>query len=142
MCSCRCGNETLLIARLIVGGIFIMSGWLKVSDMAATVGLFGQMGIPAFLAYAVSYLELIGGVLLVLGLFSCLVALVLSIIMIFAVWYTRSAGFQGFGLPLAMFAALLALIPSHGGRYSLDRVWGKGRRYVGSDAATANENNC
>lgn len=109
----------LFLARLIIGGIFIGTGWMKVSDMAATVGFFAKMGIPAFFAYVVGYLELIGGVLIVLGLWTCLVAGVLGIIMLFAIWYTRGMGFQGFATPLVTLAALLALFGVCGGKYSL-----------------------
>lgn len=116
---CRRSDIALLITRLIIGGIFIYSGWEKVSNMAATIGFFASVGIPAFLAYAVSYLELIGGVMIVLGLYTCLAAMVLAVIMIFAVWFTRSMGFQGFGTPLATLAALLALFGVCGGKYAI-----------------------
>ena len=119
VCGARRKDWMLLITRLIVGGIFILSGWAKVSDMAATVAGFGQMGIPSFLAYAVSYIEFIGGILLVLGVYTCTVSAVLAVIMIFAVWFTRSAGLQGFGFPLSLLAALLSLCGACGGRFSL-----------------------
>lgn len=114
----------LFLTRLIIGGIFIATGWMKVSDMAATVGYFAQMGIPAFFAYAVGYLEFIGGIMLVLGLYTCLIAAVLGIIMLFAIWYTRGMGFQGFTTPLATLAALLALFGVCGGKYSLKSCCG------------------
>lgn len=114
----------LFLARLIIGGIFIYSGWLKVSDMAATVGYFAQMGIPAFFAYAVGYLEFIGGIMLVLGLYTCIIAAVLAVIVLFAIWYTRSMGFQGFATPLATLAALLALFGTCGGKFSLKSCYG------------------
>ncbi len=122
--SCNAGKRSdvaLLLTRLIIGGIFIYSGWLKVSDMATTVSQFGSTGIPAFFAYAVGYFELIGGIMLVLGLWTCVVATVLAVIMLFAIWFTRSMGMQGFGLPLAALAALLALSGICGGKYSLKR---------------------
>ena len=113
------GDIALLVSRLIIGGIFITTGWLKVSDIAATVGYFAQMGIPAFFAYAVGYLELVGGILIILGLWTCLVAAVLGVIMLFAIWYTRDMGFQGFATPLATLAALVALFGVCAGTYSL-----------------------
>ena len=112
-------DGALLCTRLIIGGIFIYTGWLKVSDMAATVGFFTQLGIPSFFAYLVGYFELIGGVMLVLGLFTCLAALVLAVIMVFAVCFTRGMVFQGFATPLATLAALLALFGVCGGQFAL-----------------------
>ena len=107
----------LLIVRLIIGGVFILAGWMKVSAMAQTIVSFGTMGIPAFLAYLVSYAELIGGVLLVLGIYSCIASAVLSIIMIVAVYFTYPGGMQMFGTPLATLAALLGLLASGAGNY-------------------------
>lgn len=116
----------LLLTRLIIGGIFIATGWMKVSDMAATVGYFAKMGIPEFFAYAVGYLELVGGILIILGLWTCLVSAVLAVIMLFAIWYTRGMGFQGFATPLATLAALLGLFGVCGGKYSLKSCCGSG----------------
>ncbi len=114
-------NLAVLIVRLIIGGIFVATGWMKVSDMATTVGFFGGMGIPAFLAYIVSYAELVGGVLIVLGLWTEISAGVLAIIMLFAIWYTRSMGFQGFMGPLAVLAGLVSLIASGAGQYAVGK---------------------
>ena len=63
-------NIALLIARVIVGGIFVFSGWVKVADMTATVSMFNTMSIPPSLTYIVSYGELLGGLLLILGLWA------------------------------------------------------------------------
>ena len=109
----------LLVARLIIGGIFITTGWMKISNFPATIGFFSSLGIPAFLAYVVGYLEFIGGITLVLGVWTCLSAAVLAVIMVFAVWFTHSMGFQAFGTPLATLAGLVSLVGSCGGKYAL-----------------------
>ncbi|MCR4328424.1 MAG: DoxX family protein [Patescibacteria group bacterium] len=119
LCLCKRTDVMLLIARVIIGGIFIYTGWMKVADMGATIGFFGTLGIPAFLTYIVAYAELIGGVLLVLGFWTCLVAGILAIIMIAATWFMSGKGFAGVSTPIATFAALVALMGSCGGKYSL-----------------------
>lgn len=111
----------LLLSRLIIGGIFITGGWMKVSAMTATVAMFATMGIPTFLTYIVSYGELVGGILLVLGLCVRKVSLFLAVIMIVAVYLTRSAGLMGFGFPLSVLAALLTLCGCGGGKFSCSR---------------------
>lgn len=108
-----------LVVRLIIGGIFIAAGWMKVSDMAGTLGFFAQLGIPAFLTYAVAYLELIGGVFVVLGLWTCISSSVLAVIMAVAVVITFKGGLQSFGYPLVTLAGLVSLIGSCGGKYSI-----------------------
>lgn len=114
-------NLAVLIVRLIIGGIFITTGWMKVSDMVATVGFFDSLGIASFLAYVVSYAELIGGILIVLGLWTEIATGVLAIIMLVAIYYVRSMGFQGFMGPLAVLAGLISLISSGAGLYALKR---------------------
>ena len=109
----------LLVARIIVGGIFIFAGWAKVSDMAGTVGYFGQIGFAPFWAYLVSYVELIGGVMVVLGLWTYLVSMVLAIVMIVAAYVSRSAGIQGMMVPISLLASLIVFATSCGGKYSV-----------------------
>jgi uncharacterized membrane protein YphA (DoxX/SURF4 family) len=99
--------------------MFIFAGYEKVSNMAGTVGFFSSLGIPVFLTYIVAYAELIGGVLIVLGLWTCLSAAVLAVIMLVAVWLTRAGGLQVMMYPLAVFAGLVSLMGSCGGKYSV-----------------------
>lgn len=110
---------TSLVVRLIIGGIFITAGYLKVSEMAGTIAFFAQLGIPAFLAYIVTYAELIGGAFLVLGLWTCIPAAVLSVVMVVAIYLSFEGGFQAYSYPLVVLAGLISLIGSCGGRYSL-----------------------
>ncbi len=112
-------NTALLLARLIIGGIFIYSGWAKVSDIAMTIGYFSAMGIPAFMAYVVGYLELIGGVLVVVGFWTEISAAILAVIMTFAVYFSFSGGFLSYGLPLVTFAGLILLATSGAGKFSI-----------------------
>ncbi|MEK7575210.1 MAG: DoxX family protein [Patescibacteria group bacterium] len=110
-------NIALLIARVIVGGIFVYSGWLKVADMAATVSMFNTMSIPAFLTYIVSYGELLGGLLLILGLWAEYATFFLAVVMVVAVYLTKPMGFAVYGMPLVTFSALVALLGSGAGKY-------------------------
>jgi len=96
-------------------------GWMKVSDMAGTIAYFGQLGFAPFLAYVVGYAELFGGIALVLGLWTCVVSIVLGIIVIVAAYVSRGAGFQGVVLPVAVLASLIILSTSCGGKYSVKK---------------------
>lgn len=115
----------LLLTRLIIGCIFIIAGWAKVTGMQATIGFFNSLGIPAPLTYLVSYLELVGGVLLALGLFPRIISGALAIIMITAIFLTRSGGFEIFSMPLATLAGLLAIISTGGGGYTANALVAK-----------------
>src|SRR3984893_2020731 len=76
----------LLAVRLYWGWQFMQTGWGKLSDIGKVVGFFSDLGIPApaLNAYFVSALEFGGGILLILGLGSRLIALPLVIDMLAA----------------------------------------------------------
>lgn len=114
-------NLALLVIRIVIGGIFIYTGWMKIADMTSTVGYFASMGIPAFLAYIVGYAEFIGGILLVIGLWNCLASAVLAIIMIVAAILVALNAPQMVSTPLAVLAALLGLIVSGPGSWAVQK---------------------
>jgi uncharacterized membrane protein YphA (DoxX/SURF4 family) len=60
----------LFMIRLVAGVIFIYHGISKLSDMPSTVGFFASLGLGAFFAWLVALVELLGGVSLILGLWS------------------------------------------------------------------------
>jgi len=76
----------LLAVRLYWGWQFAQTGWGKLSDIHKVIGFFTALGIPApaLNAWFVSGLEFAGGLLLILGLGSRLIALPLVIDMIVA----------------------------------------------------------
>jgi len=108
----------LFISRVLIGILFVYAGWAKVSDMASTVGFFAKLGLPAFIAYLVGYLELIGGILLILGLWFDRAAIVLAIIMLFAVFFTFKGGFMAYQMPMVVLAGLLGLLAGGPGSYA------------------------
>lgn len=115
-------NVVILIARLIVGGIFIVAGWMKVSHMPETIMGFSQMGFGVLLTYLASYAELVGGVLLVLGLWTEIAAAVLSVVMIVALGVTYKLGFPMYSAPLTALGGLLAILAQGGGTLSLESI--------------------
>ena len=76
----------LLAVRLYWGWQFMQTGWGKLNDIGKVVQFFTSLGIPApaLNAYFVSALEFGGGLLLILGLGSRLIALPLVIDMFVA----------------------------------------------------------
>lgn len=87
----------LLLVRVVVGLSFILHGLSKFQmGLDQVAGWFGSMGIPAILAYVVAYLELLGGIGLILGVGTRLWAALLSIVMIGATLKVKAAnGFLG-----------------------------------------------
>lgn len=78
----------LLAVRLYWGLQFAQTGWGKLHHLAKIAGFFASLNIPfpGFTAPFVSALELVGGVLLMLGLFSRPLALLLACNMLVAYW--------------------------------------------------------
>ncbi len=76
----------LLAIRLYWGWQFIETGWGKVNNIEKVTGFFTTLGIPfpALNAHFVAGVELIGGLLLVLGLASRLTGMVLTVNMLVA----------------------------------------------------------
>ena len=76
----------LLAVRLYWGSQLMQTGWGKLNDTQKVIGFFTQLGIPApaLNAYFISGLEFAGGLFLILGLGSRLIALPLAIDMIVA----------------------------------------------------------
>ncbi len=55
--------------------IFIVSGAVKLTDVEATGAYMATVGLPANLALPVALLEVVGGIMIVLGIFTHLTAL-------------------------------------------------------------------
>lgn len=113
-------NLGLLLLRVVVGGIFIYSGYMKLHGMAQTVQFFGMLGLGAFWAYLVTIVEFFGGILMVVGYGTQIIGLLFTIIMVVATTKVSGSGggFMG-SLGLIMLAVTsLSLALSGCGRYS------------------------
>ncbi len=76
-----------LFARFVVGWVFMGTGWTKLNNLDRITDAFVSWGIPAphILTPFVSGVEFIGGILLLVGLFTRIAAVPLVIVMIVAV---------------------------------------------------------
>ncbi len=125
-------NAGLLITRVIIGAIMLAHGWQKVFDMGPDgfAAVLGSLGVPApgFMTYVVMGVEIVGGAFLILGLFSRLSALLLTINLIVAILTVKlgvgliAAPGSGAGaeLDLALIAGFVTVLFSGPGSYSLD----------------------
>lgn len=105
----------LLLLRLAVGVVFLAHGWSKFGDMGSTIAFFAQLGLPAIIAYSVAVIELLGGLALIIGIYTDLSALLLAIIMVVALVYVKMATFRvgligGYEIDLVLLAATLAIL--------------------------------
>jgi len=114
----------LLVLRAVLGLILAVHGWLKVDGgMAEFKGFLVSIGVPGWMGYVSAYAELVGGVLLIVGLLTRFAAFTLFINMavaVKAIWKNGLLGAQGYQFPLALAAMAFALIFFGGGPISLD----------------------
>lgn len=131
-----------LILRIVLGVTFFVHGLVKFQDgIGGTVEWFSSLGLPGFLAYVVAIVELVGGIMLILGLFSRVVSGLLAVIMAGAIVTAKlPAGFLGNGqtagyeLDLALLAIALFIALSGSRTASLDQIISKERKTEDSAA--------
>jgi putative oxidoreductase len=86
-----------VIMRVVMGIIFMVHGIAKFQMGLSNVeAWFGSLGIPGFIAYAVAVLELVGGIMLIVGLFTRYVSVLFVVMLIGAIVTVKlSAGLLG-----------------------------------------------
>ncbi|MCB1115428.1 MAG: DoxX family protein [Chlamydiia bacterium] len=136
-----CEWFAILIVRLSLGMFFLLSGFFKMFDgkeHANLLQLLKDASIPfaEFNAYLIPFLELAGGILLIIGFLTTLSSFVLFVIMIGAIVIDRLAHFTHHGailalenflyLPEVLYALMfLWLFFSGPGKVSLDHRYAK-----------------
>lgn len=115
------------VGRLLLAAIFLISGFGKLTAAAGTIGYIAQAGLPApTLAYAVALLvELGGGILLLIGYQTRLVAAALAVFTL-ATAFAFHADFADqnqmihFLKNLAIAGGLLQVVAFGAGSFSVD----------------------
>jgi len=121
--------------RLVMGIIFIAHGAQKVFGAFEGPGLRGfssfsapfQVMRPAWLWMgAAAFAEFVGGILVLLGLFTRVGAVLIACVMLTAVigvhWPNFFANKHGFEYPLALLGIALSLLITGGGKASVDKL--------------------
>jgi len=125
-------SGTMLVARILIGAIFLVSGFAKLGDHSGTAGHMAGVGIPApdVLAYVAGWAEIIGGIAVMagflarIGAFALVAFLTITTLVFHAFW-----NYQGqeliqqsvqFMKNLAVIGGLLLLYAVGPGRYSID----------------------
>lgn len=137
------GDAAALILRVVAGAIFIPHGWSKIAGeggaAAFAADIAASYNIPTFFGYAAAYSEVIGAVLLILGLVTRLDAFLLACTMAVAAFIVQLPEalyevpadaiktfvvLRAIELPLALFAICVAILLIGPGRVSLDHLFG------------------
>ena len=142
----------LLGLRLVTGAGFIVHGWAKISrGTAGFEKLLTLLGVPLphFMGVMVPYVELLGGIAILVGLMTRMVSIPLIAVMLTAMFtihihYGFSSiqtigltaqgpqfGPPGYEINLLYIAILLFLMTHGAGSFSLDRLLKTGSRPIG-----------
>ena len=119
----------MLIARIILGVVLFAHGWQKlmINGISDTYGQFEKLGIPLAIVSAsfTSFVEFVGGVLIILGALTTTVVALDLVVMVGAAGFVhvthgifaKDGGWELVGVIVAVELALAAFGP---GRYSVD----------------------
>ena len=118
-----------LVMRLVVGYVFMLTGWAKLNSLPQMIQNFSEWGIPfpEILTPFVAGVECFGGAMLILGLFTRIPAAMLTVVMIVAInvakWENVDSLETLLGFEEATYlAAFLWLAIAGPGAVSLDRL--------------------
>lgn len=111
----------LLLIRVGTGAVFFMHGIGKLNAMAATTNMFIHMGLPGWVAPCIAFLETIGGLALIFGIFTRVFAVLLGIEMLVAIFVTGGIGkgWQQHELEALLMAVSFGLVYTGSGKFSL-----------------------
>src|ERR1700722_4151365 len=82
----------LLLIRLATGLVFFMHGWMKVNNLPGTEGMFVGFGLTSGTGIFIAWLEVIGGIALILGVLTRVFGVIFGIEMLVAIFLTGGFG--------------------------------------------------
>lgn len=118
-----------LVLRVLLGLILFVHGWQKLTEMGVdgTAGFLGSLGfpIPAVFAVILIAVEVLGGIALILGIFTHIAAKLALLVALFAffVVHVKNGFFiqnGGYEFIILIFGAAFSLMMTGAGKYSLD----------------------
>jgi len=118
----------LLLLRLALGVIFVYHGYPKLfGHTREAVQGFVRLGFPGYFAYISGIIEFFGGCMLIVGLFTRVAGLLLTIEMAIGIWKVGHLAadpmaVRGFETPLVLLVCAFALATLGAGVVSFDQA--------------------
>lgn len=118
--------------RISLGVIFVVHGLEKFAPAIAV--FYPQMGLPSEMRIPTAFAEFVPAVLLLVGIMTRISSVMLSIVMLGAIFYVLKAssltGPMGYEFPLILLASALVLITTGPGRISISHLIKKMPRFL------------
>jgi putative oxidoreductase len=116
--------------RLLLAAIFLHEAWAKLTAYDAAVGYMQAFGLPGWLLPFAIAVELVGGILVIAGLYTRVAALALALFCVAtAVLFHNKFGNRNellhFEKDLAIAGGFLVLAARGGGAWALDALRGR-----------------
>ncbi|MGA8620317.1 MAG: DoxX family protein [Candidatus Sulfotelmatobacter sp.] len=123
----------LFVMRLALGAVMVGHGYHKVfGGLHHHVQFVESLGLPGWSAYLSAFTEFLGGLLVLIGLFTRIAALAICIDLSVAIakvhFHHGLMGNGGYEFPLALATLAFALIFFGGGAIALDHIRAPGGR--------------
>ena len=118
------------IGRIALGALFIVHGWPKIKDPKSIIAFVKGTGFPGGAAFAVLFtlLEFFGGIALVLGFLTQIVAPLIALEMVATTLFAKTKLGKklvlGYELDIAYLVLALMLTFLGAGPWSIDRLIG------------------
>ena len=119
-----------LVLRLAIGTLFLVHGYPKLTAAQRTRGgaWMKSMGMPAAMVPFGGVVEFFGGLALILGILTPIVAALSALWMLSTTWFAMSKMKKkyvgGYEIDITLFLAALALALLGSGIYSIDHLLG------------------
>lgn len=117
----------MLIGRVLLSVIFIQAGLFKLMNVSGTIGYFESLGMPlaSLVIWPVILVELVGGLLILTGLYIRIAASILALFCIAAAFtghsdWANMTHLQAFMKDIAIAGGLLYVAAAGAGIISLD----------------------
>ena len=134
----KCTPWGLSLLRVVLGAILLNHGWIKLfGDNAGLLAFFESTVLPApgAMLMLAGIIELVGGIALILGVYTRVVAFIVALEFVVIVFIIKlSQGFTALEFELLLLASLIAITCIGGGAATLPHLFGKGGKHGGHGA--------
>lgn len=122
------GHLGMAFLRVVVGSLFVMHALPKIRDPESTKEFFHDVGLndSIYLVYLAIAIEMVAGIMLAIGLYTRVAALLLTVFMMVASYvavYQLEKDLEGgYEVDLLLLAATLMFYLNGAGRYAIDTL--------------------